>query len=409
MDLNTPQGVWAKDFFDHSAKFHEKLYDWPIDKVRDYINANSRNGFIYIEFSYKQLGRSEQWFKEQAQALDGDLFKIKREILLQWNKSSDLSPFSEAEIIRLHDHVQDPITTLMINGIYPVNIYNAEFNWRGNLMIGVDTSPGMSRDATAVVVWDPTIGEIVATFHNNTMDAPSLQEFLVELVGTYFTNAVVIIERNNGGIQLIDFLLKTKIAKNLFYERKEIKAEKKVTDPKMQKARKFTTNYYGHNTDNKTRPLMIEILRDIVADEYNTLNCKELVDEIAGLERTKNDKIEHGEGGHDDLVMAYLLVRYVWRYGKNLGNWFISRSQIEAGAGTPDGKKEYMRRMNAIKSLNQQSFDRQFPDMGGMYNSKELMEDYYRRQKYIEDQEEIDEMTKRRSNMFRGIMDLNKK
>ena len=198
-DLNTPQGVWAKDFFDHAAKFHEKLYDWPIDQVKEYVEANSRNGFIYIEFSYKQLGRSEEWFRKQAKALDGDLFKIKREILLQWNKSSDLSPFSEAEIIRLNDHVKDPVTVLMINNIYPLKIYNSEFNWRGNLMIGVDTSPGMSKDATAVVVWDPTIGEIVATFHNNMMDAPTLQEFLVELVGTYLTNAVVIIERNNGG------------------------------------------------------------------------------------------------------------------------------------------------------------------------------------------------------------------
>lgn len=175
------------------------MYDWTKEEIEKYIEKNSINNFIYISFSYKQLGRTEDWFKHQCRSLNMDLFKIKREILLQWNKSSDLSPFSEEEIIRLMDNAREHVATLMINHVYPLRIYKNDFNWHGNLMIGVDVSGGFSLDSSAVTVWDPTTQEIVATFKNNIIDTVEIGEFIYTLVKKYFVNATVVIERNSYG------------------------------------------------------------------------------------------------------------------------------------------------------------------------------------------------------------------
>jgi hypothetical protein len=197
-DLKTAQGVYAKKFFDRAAPFDEKMYDWNKSEVEDYIKKNSVNNFVYIEFSYKQLGRSEAWFEEQCRALNMDRFKINREILLQWNKSSDISPFTEEEIERLYEHTKDPVATLMINKYLPLSLYK-DFDWHKNLMIGVDVSGGYSKDYSAVIIVDPDTMEVVADFANNVIDSVELSDMLYQMVKTFFINSTLIIERNSYG------------------------------------------------------------------------------------------------------------------------------------------------------------------------------------------------------------------
>ena len=413
-DLTTEHGIYAKALFDNSATFMEIMYDWDMDTVRNYIRKKSKNNFLYIEFSYKELGRDEEWFKKQCRELNMDLFKIKREILLQWNKSSDLSPFSEKQMIRLMDNAKDPITRLMINDVHPVNIYDSEFDWRSTLLIGVDVASGMSRDSTAVTVWDPYTEQIVADFHDNQIDGFELQEFLVELVGTFFKNAVIIIERNNSGIQLIDFLLRTPIARNLFYENREVKAEKKTDSRKIQKSQTRHTRIYGINTDTKTRPLMMDILRDIVQNEYDRVNSREIIDEIAGLQRTKNDKIEHAENGHDDLVMSMLIARYVWAYGKNLGNWMISRPAIQSGTArsVDDVEEQFSRQLETINSFNKSHLeDPRNINYSGNQLAQEwrIREQMNRRHPDAEIRQKVRQDTDDRSRAMRSIFNMNKR
>ena len=197
-DLKTAQGVYAKKFFDNAAPFDEKMYDWTKEEIEEYIQSNSLNNFVYIEFSYKQLGRSEAWFKQQCRELNMDRFKINREILLQWNKSSDISPFTEEEIERLFSHTKDPIATLMVKKFYPLSIYE-DFNWHKNLLLGVDVSGGYSKDYSAIVIIDPDTMEVVADFQNNVLDTVELAELIYEMVKKFFINATVCIERNSYG------------------------------------------------------------------------------------------------------------------------------------------------------------------------------------------------------------------
>jgi hypothetical protein len=123
----------------------------------------------------------------------------------------------------------------------------------------------------------------------------------------------------------LDHLIKTSIASKLYYEVKQVKAEKHIEDNKKKQIHKPYTKVFGVDTTSKSRPLMIDLLRMVVNDEPEKINSSLIMDEIAGMIRTKSGKIEHGDMTHDDTVFAYLMVRYIYAYGNNLGKFFIKQ------------------------------------------------------------------------------------
>lgn len=370
-DLKTAQGVFAKAFFDSAAPFMEEMYDWSLDEIEEYIQKNSRNNFVYIEFSYKQLGRSEEWFRQQCRALNMDRLKINREILLQWTKSSDFSPFNEEDIERLYKKVVDPIATIFINKFYPFTIYK-DFDWKKPLFIGIDTASGYERDSSAITICDAETLEVYADFNNNIIDTVELSELVYTLASEFFTRSIIVPERNNNGKSLIDILLRTDVAHKIYFEIKEVKAEKKIEDVRKKQVKKVRTRVYGVNTDSATRPAMIDILRSIINDG-EALNSKRIVDDIAGLERKKNGKIEHGELSHDDNLFSYLIIRWLWAYGINLAHFFIYNKKKDI-TDEETGENLFKKRFMAVSELNKKR------DIPKDFMSSEIINEYLEEQ-----------------------------
>jgi len=73
----------ALEIIENTCKFSETFYDKPIEDVYDYIETNSINRIVYIEFQYQQLGKDEAWFNKVCAYLNGDKLKIQREIFLR--------------------------------------------------------------------------------------------------------------------------------------------------------------------------------------------------------------------------------------------------------------------------------------------------------------------------------------
>jgi hypothetical protein len=60
---------------------------------------------------------------------------------------------------------------------------------------------------------------------------------------------------------------------------------------------------------------MMTLLPDIVENEADKLVSPHIQQDIRGIQRKKNGRIEHYDGGHDDSLMAYLIFRYAVFYG----------------------------------------------------------------------------------------------
>ena len=313
-DADTAEGIYTMKVISLALPFKESFYDDSIEDVKAYIDRKSKNTFVYIEFSYRQLGKDAAWLKQQAKVLQYDMALIKREIYLEWNKSSDRKLFSEKEIDGVFVHVEEPIAEFTIQKYYKFNLYSDEFKLYDPVIISVDVASGSEQDNTAITIFDPITFEVYADFRDNKIDTEELKKLLYELVDYYFVNSILVVERNSIGKTVLDYLYKfTNIERKLYYEYKTkeaVKEEYSNLHRTVSKTKK-RERIYGVDTSKISRPLMMEDIMYLVRNEPSLLRSKLLYNDIRILERKKNGKIEHADGYSDDNIMSYVLGRHV--------------------------------------------------------------------------------------------------
>ena len=406
-DLGNAAGLWSKSFIlNNAAVFREEFYDWKRKDIIEYIEHNSINGFLYIHFSWKQIGRSNKWYKQQCSDVNGDELRIRREINCEWFRGSEAALFDANIIKRAREVVHDPIGSIhpCDKKYYCMNIYK-NFDFRIPVLIGVDVANGEWQDCSAITVCDASTLEVLGVFQNNTIDPLELAEVCYWLLTKVFTNGILIPERNNAGATMIKYLLKTGIQNKIYWEEKEIMGEERILKETGESAKirqKIRTKVYGIDTTAKTRPMMIDMIRPILEDEPEILHCSEMVEEIASLERKKNGKIEHSEATHDDITFSYLLCRYVWAYGPNLTKWNITKPRQFTNLKNPNITLEELKEnRNSIRYLNKTLDDNQedFLETENMgLEGDQIVRDYYQtRNETINENRELKEIEERKN------------
>jgi len=295
-NTDVPSGRFCKELMNGAAIFTEEIYDMDNVRLAAYIEANSRNDFVYIKFNYKQLRRGKKWFNDQCRALNNDMKMIRREILIEWTASSDVNPFEEDQILALEDFMVDEIHTKMLREVYPLFIYE-EIDPEVAYLVTIDVSGGLSQDSSVITFSDPVDLNTTALMKSNKIDTPELEEVIKVLVRLY-PNIVIIIERNSYGLAVIQHLLKdSKCKKRMFY------TEVKQSSGGFKKT-------YGINTDTKSRPLMIECFKLLVVDSPQCIRSKHIIGEVKTLE-IKRGKVQASSGEYDDCVMSKAFASYV--------------------------------------------------------------------------------------------------
>ncbi|QDJ97782.1 hypothetical protein PALS2_157 [Staphylococcus phage PALS_2] len=337
--LDVPQGQFFFEQMNDAAQWTEKIYDYYInseeegnEKLEEYMDSNSGNSFIYIEYSYKELGKDDNWLEKQKRQI-GSLEAVKREILLEWAFSNDDSLFDEEQMSELSLYANKEIYNTIdfkINGktYYVHMVKKMENMHEKNWLVGIDISGGLGRDNTAFTVVDPGTLEPVMVFQNNIINGPTFRKLIKELITLYIPNAVLIPERNYAGTVMIEDMIQTdNIGDNIFYSLKNRTAEKQVEVNKQvfNEMPRHSTNKvtkqvrrYGIDTTKKSRDLMLnEILSMIVEEKPYLVNNKPLFQQIKSLQMKKG-RIDHPDGGHDDLLMSYLFCLYAYYYEKDI-------------------------------------------------------------------------------------------
>lgn len=326
-DRDSYEGAYAYSILDGAVRFDNTWYDMSYTKIKEIIDTNSSNNFVYIKFGYKDLGRDERWFRNQCRELNNDLMKIKRELLLEWTLANDRSPFSEEQLSSISSYVkEDPISFMYFNKIYKFNVYE-EFHdmFTTNWIVSIDIGGGLQQDFTVITIIDPRTKRLKAVYRSNSILGDELIELVENMIDTFLPNAVVVPERNSLGIPILDRMAKSNIIRpRLYYEVKDRMAERKIGDPRKNEMAKFKTKVqvYGQVTDKSSRDIMFnEILAYMVENEPEAIICPELFSELKTLERNNRGKIEARQGGHDDVVMAWLIGLYALMYGKNISKF----------------------------------------------------------------------------------------
>lgn len=336
-DLNTDEGMDAYMMKEMASKFTEKWYDMTHEQLHEMIRKNTDSNFVYIKFSYKQLGSGEEYFRGMVIDLKKDWSAIRREVLLEWAKVSDNSPFKKEDLDLVSTLVRDPIDTIQLCTYYTFNLYQ-NLNLQYPPLIGVDVSGGFRRDSSAITIIDSHTTEVVADFNCNYISVNDLARVIYELVTKYMSNAIINIERNGGyGASVISQLVETKIKGNLYFEIKDRVNEERFVGAKTIKSTQ-KTKVFGLDSTKKTRELMMELLSERMEHHKDKFISSILYHELETLEVKKNGRIEHSSNGHDDQVFAYLLALYVWYYGVNvMENWGLRKNTLKTDKDIDEG------------------------------------------------------------------------
>lgn len=343
-DMTTNEGIEAYNTKEAATPFNEAFYDYSFDKLEEVKNSNTSSSFFYIRYTYQQLGSSEQYFKEMVIDLKKNWVAIRREVLLEWSKSSSNSPFRQQDLDEVERLVmKEPIQQVSLcNGLYFLNIYkpmDASMAFRYPPIMGVDVSGGYQKDSSTITIIDSRTTEVVADFNCNYISTNDLAKVIYELVVKYMPNCIVNVERNGGfGASVLSVLAKSKIKKNLYFEIKDKVIEERFNGTKPVR-KTVQKKCFGFDETRDSRQLLMEILKERMEKHKAKFISPIIFDELTTLEVKRNGRIEHADNAHDDQIFSYLLALYVWYEGKNLmQNFGLDKGTLY----TDDADEEYL-------------------------------------------------------------------
>lgn len=160
--------------------------------------------------------------------------------------------------------------------------------------IGVDVSEGLEigrdTDWSVAVVLDANSYEEVAMLR--TKIDPDLLAWQLTSIGRWYNNAQLFVERNNHGLVTLKFLSDVHLYPNIYSE--------KILDERSSR----TARKIGFHTTVKSKPLIIDYLKELIREREITLHSPKVIDELQTFANMPNGKMAAQPGSHDDCVMA---------------------------------------------------------------------------------------------------------
>lgn len=306
-------GGWAYDFFQSCAPFTELLYD-KVNKdsygniiginrgeVLDYVkNNNTGQAFLKIEYQWYELSKPITYLDEMREQMPG-LDEFARGILNQWTDSNEDHPLGQERVQKLMETVIEPVKIMMVDKIYVCKFYK-DPNWckvhSHHIVFGMDCGGNQRRDYSTLVGLDVTNSEVVFTMRVNSASINRFARAVAYILLYLFPKAILVGERNYVGLPVLETISEL-IGRSRIYR-----------DPK--------DDNLGVMLLHNLRKIMYgDIIRVSVYDLGYNIHDKTIIEEIAGLITDKNGRIDHKQnGGHDDLLIAYLYTRWFVMYCK---------------------------------------------------------------------------------------------
>jgi hypothetical protein len=312
-DLDTRDGEAASIFVDRMFKWEERLFDEPINKLKKALHNPKCNGIVFVEHTWRQLKLSMSWYEEQCRLVDFDQITIMREIDLQRIHGSGKSPFKRSDIIYIMNHKKSAIEKLDLSQNFcTFNIYE---KIRPNIpyILSVDPSDGLAVDNNAVTLINPYTQLPIMEFKSPYVSQPELCRMLCKFMDTYCPKCMIVIESNKG-VELINRFLETKYRYQLYYDDNKLF---KNIDERVNKYGDIVKSAnerraYGFTTTRSSRPKLYAILENLMEERKECLCTEYIVEDICGLIRKANGKVEAGAGLHDDNIMSYLIGMFIY-------------------------------------------------------------------------------------------------
>lgn len=358
-NLSLPQAQYCYKLIQEACRFSYNIYDIPESELQDYVSKNSDNDYVYVYYSWQELGLTKEWYVAQLRRTDA--LNVRRELDCVWPEADEGNIFTVDQLEKIKHYLKPIVMSLNVHG-YAINFYERP-DFTMNYIFSCDVSGGLTLDRSVILIISPEDFHVVGLFVNARIDTEDFKQLIKTLLTDYFTHGILNIENNSYGLNIIDSLMRNPIVEpRMIRETLEKLGEKTLTDGTVQK-KKSKKVVYGTNTNSQTRKLMFEMLPSIVDEEPEIFVSEDFYSEIKNLIRNKHNKIEARIGFHDDIIMSYLITRYALAYGSCFKNMFHiapipTRANIHNGDGAGNTMlSNFGNIIDSANNLNQFSSD----------------------------------------------------
>lgn len=351
-NLETEDGRNFQLIIDNLPVFDESIYDKTDEELEMMKRVPTPDEedqnrvpitMFYIEFNYRQLRKDDNWLREQYyQAVKyNTINEYRRGVLLQRYRGDGSVLFDQADIDYIAKNQREPDHVIKLLDIFNFYIYDHTiyhksmtsdtpyFDLDIPYMIGIDPASGKNGDNTAIIVVHPYTFQVVGEFTSPFLSPFDLMRVITE-IAKLIPSSVFIIETNSLGVTIVDFVQESQL-EHRFYHDPKLDASKNAIQketPEMTVKRKaIEKGYIGTYLTPQIREKMFSLLKSHVHDYRDLMTTKYLSFDIMNLVRAKNGKIEAAAGCHDDLVMAYNHVLYIFYFGYKIERFGIMKEK----------------------------------------------------------------------------------
>lgn len=383
--LMNDAAVWTERFFDCKD----------IDELYTMIRRNSTGGVVRVNatFNHRQLGKSDEWLKEKIDNSVAEGEDADRDYFNLWTSGNASHPLSVELLERIVRSQMDVQETEISKEGYIFRWYIPEHEIESRMantfcVLGGDPSDAGGGDDIGFVLTDIRTLEVLGVCQVNETNLILFCRWLVDMF-VRFPNFVANIERRSSGAMILDYLLimlpehdidPFKRLFNLVVHESDEKRERfrEIMQPMSRRSSDIYVRHkklFGFATSGSglfsRSELYSRTLKDAAKKMADKLHDKNLIDQITGL-ITKNGRIDHEDGNHDDLVIGWLMGMWLLSQGKNLSFYGIDSKDI--GADCIDTKEE-VEPMGALQRIEQMQIRQRIEDVYNrlMYEQDEFV------------------------------------
>lgn len=308
---------------------------------------------VNITMNHRQLGYDDAWLltaleetKSVGDAADRDFFN-------RWTSGSLSSPLSIQQMEVIRGSQKEPLYVEDCK----IGSFRVPCRWyipkdsidmymaKNSSILSADTSDGAGGDDISLSLTDVKTGMLIASFNVNQVNLLAFSEWVCERWIIQCPNVTLIPERRSSAIALIDHLLLIlpdrgiDPFKRIFnrivndpdenktaYEEIKLPLSRRPHDIYVRYKKAFGWATSGGGMTSRS-DLYSTTLISAARNCGHMVNDKTTIDQILSLE-TRNGRVDHAPGEHDDAVIGWLLGHWMLTKAKNLLHYGIQVTDI---------------------------------------------------------------------------------
>ncbi|QAX96101.1 DNA helicase or terminase large subunit [Vibrio phage vB_VmeM-Yong XC32] len=350
---DTKEGKFMYELIHSGMYWSEILLDagsreeaWEMIKVHA---ANPDRRLVNGTFSHRQIGKDDEWLRRKISESAADKDGAERDYLNMWTSGSESSPLSVTLNRVVAQAVREPTYCQKFKEKYVLDWYIPPHEIQKRLTstelaLCVDPSQSVGEDGNGILIVDLRNMEVVAGTNITTTSIPVLGRWIAKQL-TSFHNMTLVLENAASGQALLDI-----VAEYLYQAGEnpfrrifnqvvdkpqqmstawlEVQQGSDMLDPALYEKYK---KYFGFKTTGQSRPVLYNmVLQKAAQSTAHLINNKMLSEQIRGLVRKSNGRIDHPAGEHDDMVIAWLLAHWFSTFATNLSWYGIKPGTVQS-------------------------------------------------------------------------------